>query len=177
MKKNEPLSMRIYHDPEFTDLARAAGYVGIPARELDERVRDLTAKHGVRKLSAALLALTTFEGNRVMLSKVARPRCGMLLGPPLEKQLDYWQDVKPECRPKGWDQVPEVPALFADPLMESLYRLGPADLNARLGHERRRADQMEMIAIESEMLRRGMKPPPEEAEPPKKKPARKRKTG
>src|SRR5213592_4379101 len=102
MKKEEPLVMRIYHEPAYTDLARAINYVGCPARSLADHVRPLIEKHGVRKLSAALHALCTFEANRVMLNKEARPRCGMLLGPPPERQLEFWQDVKSECRPAGW---------------------------------------------------------------------------
>ena len=108
------------------------------------------------------------------MSKEARPRCGQLLGSPPERQLDYRQDIKPECRPKGWDDVPDVPPGGIDLLMEALYLLGPADLNVRFCHERRRDDKTEMVAIESEMLRRGMEPPPEEAEPPKKEPTRKK---
>ena len=159
----EPLVMRIYFEAVYTDLARAVNYLGYPARSLADHVRPLTQKYGVKKVSEALIALCTFEGNRVMLNREARPRCGQLLGPPPERQLDYWQDVKTECRQKGWDDVPEIPKGGSDPLMEGLYRLGPADLNVRFCQARRKVqhrgkdeDRVEMIAVESEMLRRGM---------------------
>ena len=162
----EPLVMSIYFDAAFTALARAIQYVGFPARELADRVRPLTQQYGIQKISQALTALATFEGNRVMLNKEARPKCGQLLGPPPEKQLDYWQDVKPECRPAGWNQIPDVPLGGPDQMMESLYRLTPPDLNVRFCQARRKVqhrgkddDRIEMIAVESELLRRGMELP------------------
>ncbi|MGE3807452.1 MAG: hypothetical protein AB7K24_22540, partial [Gemmataceae bacterium] len=57
----QPLYVRMYFDPAFTELTRYVGYGGKPADKIQRFVESLKSKYGARPASEAVEALTAIE--------------------------------------------------------------------------------------------------------------------
>lgn len=163
MSKEQPLSLKLYFDPSFTDLVRIVGYVGFPFRELAEKVKPLIQQYGIKRVSLAITETLSFAGWRVMLNEQTRPRVPFI-GPPPETWDAYYRhiDGSPRPRPPGRETPPVIPDQVPDPFLQEIVHLTVADLIECLQAARRKKNGMEDVAgLESELIRRGSEIPPE----------------
>jgi hypothetical protein len=88
MRKDQPLSIRLYlHEPLYA-LARIVGYAGLPVPEVRERARPLLEKYGKETMNRAAGELVDFDTSTdppmAQLKEAVRRLCRPLLGPPPE---------------------------------------------------------------------------------------------
>jgi hypothetical protein len=86
MRKDQPLSIRLYlHEPLYA-LARIVGYGGLPVPEVRERARPLLEKYGKETMNRAAGELVDFDTSTdpptARLKGPVRRLCRQLLGPP-----------------------------------------------------------------------------------------------
>ncbi len=118
MKKEKPLSLRIYFDDCYAAICRTIGYAGCQYRELDEKLEPLRQQFGKVRVDSATYYLVAFEGQmtvkppplaRVELRAEARKHCWQLLGPPPEHPLyyEFYPDRKPKEESPAEQKLPE----------------------------------------------------------------------
>jgi hypothetical protein len=85
MTKEQPLYMRLYFEPQLTELARIVGYDGVTEEER-AKVLPLFEKYGGLKMTDAQRLLLDYDedAKRYRLKSDVRKLCWQLLGPPPE---------------------------------------------------------------------------------------------
>jgi hypothetical protein len=86
MAREQPLSVRLYFQPQLYELARAIGYEGLPVPAAREKVRELAERYGEQELLAAAKELIRIDPSTdpptARLKEDVRKLCWQLLGPP-----------------------------------------------------------------------------------------------
>jgi hypothetical protein len=100
MEKELPIWDKIYFLPHFTEVARIIGYAGLTYRSLMKKVEPLREKFGGEAINTAINQLASFEGKytsevnplaHVCLREQVRHLVFMLLGPPPEKEAEFYR--------------------------------------------------------------------------------------
>jgi hypothetical protein len=86
MAREQPLSVRLYFQPQLYELARAIGYHGLPVPAAREQVRALAERYGEQDMRAAAKELIRIDPSTdpptARLKEDVRKLCWQLLGPP-----------------------------------------------------------------------------------------------
>lgn len=104
MAKEQPLWLRLYFDPVYTEVVRLVGYGGFPEDEVEKRIEPLVQRFGHGEVESALWRLTTYRkpecGPTVRLGLDVKPLCWQLLGPPREHpEYAHAKSADPWCPP------------------------------------------------------------------------------
>ncbi len=100
MAKKDPLSVRLYFEEPLYELVRVVGYGGIRSDELDEKLKELIARHGGDVVASAFHELTQESpaaADVTVLKPHVRKLAWQLLGPPPEhpEYGRYWEGRTP----------------------------------------------------------------------------------
>lgn len=105
MSKDRPLSVRLYQDPVYFELARLVGYAGKPVDQLVKESEPLLKEHGRHAMNLASQELIVVndaaEPPMATLNPHARKLCFQLLGPAPEQEDAFYRhpDGTPRERP------------------------------------------------------------------------------
>ena|ERR1700732_404353 len=107
MTKEQPLYLRLYFEPQFTDLARIVGYDGLPEDQRDKAL-PLLEKYGRQKMDEAqrLLLDNDKDAKRYTLKPEVRKLCVQLLGLPPELAEQFARPPAGTLPLSGPAQVP-----------------------------------------------------------------------
>jgi hypothetical protein len=96
MTKEQPLYLRLFFEPHFSDLVRIVGYDGL-AEEQRDKALPLLEKYGHQKMDEAqrLLLDIDKDAKRYTLKPEVRKLCTQLLGIPPERAAEF------DCPPAG----------------------------------------------------------------------------
>ncbi len=142
MIKETPILDRIYFWPEYSAVARAIGYAGIPYMQLTKVIEELSTKFPKAKVESVIFNLTTFEGQmtvhppplaQVKFREHVKPLLWQLLGPPPEKEDAFWTNRDGSKIPRPAKEEPKAPEPSQAPPEEK-----PAEPEAKPARKRTR---------------------------------------